>query len=273
MKSIIFTLSFLIVICFSSCIDEIDLELDKAEYTRLIVDGQITDRDEPQKVVLTLTSAFDSNQPNPPATGARVVVTTNNDEYHLEELSPGVYQTDDFKGEVGKTYHLEILYGDELYLASSKMHPAFVIDSAGFKKFPFGTPADLPHWEILIYGQDNPDYSEFHLFQYSINGVWQDTLYYSALYADWLTNGLYVKGETVNIYSSREETVEVSLRAISIDENYFWFARDCVWATMPNMFFSPPRANINGNVSNGALGYFRASAVFESGTYTLRMSR
>ena len=254
---------------FTSCIEEIDLQLDRADVTKLIVDGQITDQQGPQTVKLSLTSAFDSNVPCPPATGANVSVSTGERVFVLPEVSPGIYQSDDFTGEVGKTYTLSVWYENELYNASSTLNPPMVIDSLGFKKFLYGMPREQPHWEILIYGQDNPDRDESHMFQYAINGEWQDTLLYAGLYTDWLSNGDYINGESVAIYATYEERVEIKLRSVSIDTDYFWYAGNCIWAVMPDMFFSPPRANIKGNVSNSALGFFRASAVYETDAYVL----
>ena len=263
---------FLLALTFTSCIEEIDLELDRAEYEKLIVEGEITDQQGFQTVKLSRTSAYDSNVPCPPATGAQVSVSIGDKEYTLPEVSPGVYQSDQFIGEVGKVHTLSVLYGNEHYTASSTMQPVMVLDSVGFKKFPFGVPQDLPHWEILVYAQDNPDRNDCQLIQYSINGEWQDTLLYAGFFADWISNGQYINGERVAIYASREEAVEVKLRSVSIEEQFLWFVDNLIWAVMPDMFFSPPRANIKGNISNGALGFFRASAVYETDVYVLTLS-
>ena len=256
-----------------SCVEEIDLKLDRAEYTKLIVDGQITDQPWPQTIKLNLTSAYDSNVPCPPATGAEVFVTEGDNKYIFPEASPGIYKSDEFTGEVGKTYTLSVVHQNELYTASSVMHPPMPIDSVGFRKFPYGLPRDKPHWEILIYGQDNPDINECHMFQYAVNGVWQDTLLYAGLYTDWLSNGEYINGESMFIYATYDERVEVRVRAVSIELDYFWFVGNCIWAVMPDMFFSPPRANVEGNITNGALGFFRASAVYETDSYILDVFR
>ena len=269
-KNILFAIS-ITALLFTACVDEIDLELDSAENTKLIVDGEITNFPGPQTIKLTLTSAFDSNQPCPPATGAEVRVTDGEQVYGFPEVAPGIYQSNDITGEVGKTYALSIWFGNQNYEATSTMSPAFVIDSVGFKKFPYGTPRDQPHWEIMVYGQDDPEKIDFQMFQYAVNGEWQDTLLYVGLYADWLSNGQYIEGESVAIYSSYEDSVEVKIRSISIEEQYLWFIDNVIWAVMPNMFFSPPKANIKGNVSNGALGYFRASEIYETEPYILQL--
>jgi hypothetical protein len=77
-------------------------------------------------------------------------------------------------------------------------------------------------------------------------------------------NGHYFNGESIGIFASYDDSVTVSVRSFSVDEQYFWFLDACIWNIMPNMFFSPPPANVKGNISNGAFGYFRASSVHTS---------
>lgn len=271
MKKSIILASFFLTIIMTSCMEEIDLELDRSEFVKLIVEGEVTNIPGPQTVKLSLTSAYDSNVPCPPATGAHVSVSIDNNVYILPEVSPGVYQTEEFTGQVGKPHSLSVFYENVTYTASSTMKPAMVIDSLGFKSFPYGKPRDMPHWEILLYGQDDPDRDDCQLIQYAINGEWQDTLLYAGIYADWIVNGQYINGEQIAIYSTYDETVEVKLRSVSIEEQFLWFVDNMIWAVMPNMFFSPPRANIKGNISNEALGFFRASAIYETDSYTLNV--
>ncbi len=86
----------------------------------------------------------------------------------LEEVSQGYYESREFNGQVGETYVLNILYEDEIYTASSTMRPGFELDSIGIKRFTMGWPADVPHYEILIYGQDPPEPDDYFLFKHSI---------------------------------------------------------------------------------------------------------
>lgn len=266
--SLIFILA--VIIC-SSCVDEIDLNLDKELNNRLIVEGTITDNDTIQTIQLTLTASYDSDKPCPPATGAVVSVSDGSSTFLFNETKPGIYQSYGLIGVVGKTYILKILYNGKTYEASSKMHEGFPIDSIVVKRFPYGMPANQPHAEVLIWGQESPDPDQFYLFQYAINGEWKDTLIQQGLFTDFLSNGAYFDGVSIGIFASYEETVTVQARSISVEEQYFWFLDACIWNVMPNMFFSPPPANVHGNISNGAFGYFRASSIHTSEPIRVKM--
>lgn len=251
----------IILLSATSCIDDIELNLDPEQYSRLVVQGSVTDSDSAQTVILTKTIPYDKHEPNPPATGAMVTIEVGGTGYPLEEVSPGYYESRDFIGQAGKTYVLNILHDDESYIASSTMHRGFEIDSIGFKNFTMGWPADMPHYEILVYGQDPPEPDDFFLFKYSIDEAWADTLYRWSIYTDIFNNGEYIEGESVAIMESRADSLEVQVMSMSIGEDYAWFINDAIFNYMPNMFFSPPKANVQGNISNGAFGYFLASSV------------
>ena len=251
----------IILLSATSCIDDIELNLDPERYSRLVVQGSVTDADSVQTVILSRTIPYDKHEPNPPATGAMVTIEVDGTGYPLEEVSPGYYESRDFIGQAGKTYILNILHEDETYTASSTMLQRFEIDSIGFKNFTMGWPADMPHYEILVYGQDPPEPDDFFLFKYSIDGEWADTLYRWSIYTDIFNNGEYIEGESVAIIESKADSLEVQVMSMSIGEDYAWFINDAIFNYMPNMFFSPPKANVQGNISNGAFGFFLASSV------------
>jgi hypothetical protein len=259
----------ILMIAFTSCIDDIDLNLDPEQYSRLVVNGLVTDADSVQTVILTRTIPYDRHEPNPPATDAVVSIEADGETWLLEEVRPGYYETRGFKGEVGKTYTLEIIYEDRTYTATSTMLRGFEIDSVGFKIFPWGRPAHVPHYEILVYGQDPPEPDDFFLFKYSVNGVWADTLYRWSIWADIFSNGEYLKGESIGIIESTADSLEIQVVSMSVSENYAFFVNDAIFNYMPNMFFSPPKANVQGNINNGGLGYFLTSSVSYSEKTTL----
>ncbi len=270
MKKIVLSI-IVAALILSSCTEEIELNLTPEEYSRLIVEGQVTDFYPIQTVFLKKTSPYDSNKPNPPAVGALVTINDGSNTYLLSESSPGVYETDAFQGEVGKTYTLNIDYDGESYSAISKMKKTIEIDSVRFTDFPFGLPTDLPHINVLIYGQDCETPDQHYMFQYAINGVWNRNFIDDAMamYSDALINGSYISAYDIGIIETREEVIEVQVRSLSISEEYVWFLDACTYNYMPNMFFSPPKANVQGNISNGALGFFNANSVFESDVYTV----
>jgi hypothetical protein len=267
------TLKYLLISLFiaTSCIQEIDLDFNDNVKDKLIVEGIITDTDTLQTIILSLTAPYGSDTHCPPATGAMVSVYDGNSTYVFSETRQGVYQSNELSGSPGKTYLLQILYKGEKYEAACTMHEGFPIDSIGLKKFPFGWPADQPHAEVLIWGQESPAPNQFYVFQFAVNDKWNDTLVQQGLYTDFMYNGHYFNGESIGIFATYDDSVTVAVRSFSVDEQYFWFLDACIWNIMPNMFFSPPPANVKGNISNGAFGYFRASSVHTSTTITVSM--
>ncbi len=270
MKTLKVFLSLLITsLLLNSCVEKIDLKLDQADYTLLIVEGTITDIDSIQTIYLKLTAPYDSDKPCPPATGAQISVNDGDNTYYFSETSPGVYQNASLQGVVNNTYKLRVDYEGTVYTATSKMHPTFAIDSLRFIDYPFGLPADKPHFEILVYGQECPQPNQYYFFQHAVNGVWRDTLLSWTPFSDFVGNGQYVKGNGIGIFETDEDSVKIKVRALSCDETLFWFFDRLMFNIMPNMFFSPPPANVQGNISNGALGFFWATSIFETKEYVV----
>jgi len=266
------SLIVLIVLIMTSCVDKIDLKLDSDEFVKLIVEGMVSDNDSIQWVNLKLTAAYDGGNSCPPAVGAIVSISEGNNLYLLNEVKPGRYETNAFIGEVGKTYKLKIEYKDEIYNAATTMQKGFAIDSVGARVFPYGLPKDMPHYEILFWGQEDPTPKQFYLFQTSINGVWNDTILSMGYINDFVSNGQYYSEEQIGIIANYLDSFEVQVKSIGVEEDYMWFLDKCIWNTMPNMFFSPPQANVKGNISNGAFGYFYSGSVNYSQKFTVKRS-
>ena len=113
-----------------------------------------------------------------------MTVGSDGHSYLFKEAEPGYYRNSEPAGEVGKTYTLDILYEGEMYNATSAIYETMEIDSIGFIKFHRGWPADMLHYEVLIYSQDSPEPDQFYVFKQSVNGVWSDTLLYWGVYMD-----------------------------------------------------------------------------------------
>ncbi len=271
------TYCILSIFCFlfvlQSCVDEIELDLDSHETTYIVVDGIIHDVSDEQLITIKYSANYDSNVPLPPVTGAYVRVSDDDSTYIFQESEPGVYTCVGLCGQIGKTYTLTIDNNGEVYEAHSTMKPPFTIDSVRFVDFPFGQPKEKPHFDILISGQGVPAEKQNYVFQYAINDEWVDTLYKWTLYSDFLNAGDYLPKVKVGTYETYNDYVEVKVRALSCNEDYLYYLESCIYNVMPNMFFSPPKANVTGNISNGALGYFLATSINQTKNYTADISQ
>lgn len=114
MKHIVVFLGY--VVLLSGCIERIDLEESLSGERLLVIDGRITDADEPYSVKLSFTSPSLKTYEGDPLNGAEVYIT--DEEGARADLSEtgngGEYLTDPsaFRGQVGKTYQLHVVSPD-----------------------------------------------------------------------------------------------------------------------------------------------------------------
>lgn len=115
-----------------SCVDEYWPVLDKYE-NLLVVDGILTNSDEPVKVRLSLSSAVSSDKPIPLGGGNVYLTDEKQGVTNFSETEPGTYQVIDsmFRGQVGKFYQLHINLPDGRSYESDVcyMKPESIIDS------------------------------------------------------------------------------------------------------------------------------------------------
>lgn len=244
-----------------SCTERVDIELDST-YTRLVVEGGITDQPGPHTIHLSLSGDYFGNEPAPKVEGATVTISTDDTTYFLLESAPGVYQTsEDVKGIAGKTYTLNIdgveIDGESLqYSAESKMPEVPPVDSVAISFNP-----DWEIWEVNLYAWDPPS-REHYLFRIYRNGeLLTDTIREYVVTNDDFFNGNYTFGIMVQWMEESEAGVgdTITLEMASITEeyaNFIWDVQD--ESGYNNPLFSGPPANIRGNISNGAIGFFAA---------------
>ena len=261
----IFFFFILLVLFTSACKEKIDIKL-KETYVRLVVDGSITDEAKKHTVKISETSNYFSNDAQPKVTGAIVSISDGVNVVNLTETSSGIYQTDStFKGEVGKTYTLNIRYKNEDYTASSLLKPVSTVDSISFSP-DFFKPNSTT---VNLWALDPPNVGDYYLWLYYINGkLMSDTLRQVTFASDELVNGNYMSGYPIYSLENANPGDSISLEMLSIDKEYYDFLN----ALFSEVFgagnpFSGPPANVKGNIKNTTnkdkvvMGYFIASAV------------
>ena len=258
-KLTIFSILIAIASLFASCKKEFDLNLNGQNKNLLVVEGMITDQNEPQFIRLSRTVSY-LNQVKPqPVENATVVVNVDGKDIAFTQQSPGVYYApSSFVGEVGKTYNLTITVDGQVYKSSSKMNKPQMMDAASTRTHEF----DADYFEIRLTFTDNPDKGDFILFKYARNGQLIDTLNKWSYYNDKITNGQYF--DNIRVFGDVEGSVgdQITVYSYSISEEFKNFIDAAESATdEPLPFFPPPGAAITGNISNGAVGFFQTSAV------------
>ena len=257
-----------------SCVERIDIKLDDS-YTKLVVDGRITTDTMAHTILLTESVGYYYNQPAPPVSGADVQISDGTDSFTLDEESPGVYSTDpSFFGIEGKAYTLDIKLAAQIggftdYSAMSTLYPVSNLDSVSLAFHPEWSEDGI--WEVKCYAQD-PVTEDFYRFMISKNGeMVSDTLDEWFVTDDRFFNGNYIYGAPIAYLQQGKEdeilkagdTITVEMNSIGADyANFIWEAQSEVRGSNP--LFSGPPANVKGNISNGAIGFFAAYSVRRS---------
>ena len=260
MKNIYILISFLIVL--TGCrVVEFDPELDNLNENILVVEALITDVSEMQYVKLHRTTAYMSEEEPESVNNAVVDVSDGNQVYPFMNSGNGIYNAPTgFNGEIGKTYRLKISLEGEVYEAESKMLPAFAFDSLEILKDDlFGSEQYVINC-VITENLSNPDYV---LSIYAQNGVLNDSLANRTLFTVENLNGQTIEGYLfMGIEGNTGD--KITVYTYSVDEEYLQFYNAAAASLMPpNPFMPPPGASVKGNISNGALGFFQISAVWE----------
>lgn len=254
----------------TACEEPIELDLEPSE-PQLVIECAVTDSPrEGTTARITYTKAFESPEPDPTVSGAMVVISDNagNVDTLPEVLGkPGFYQLPNLYGVVGRRYFMEVRVQGETYTAEAEMRRPLVIDTlfAVWREQPLLEDG----WYLGFGAQENPglgDYVFFRFFQDDSLLVQPRFLWVDQ---DEFYDGQYVFGEFFNAYFTPEEAAGATVRveAHSIERIAFEYYRSVItFQQGVGDPFSPPPWNPRSNITGGALGLFRASAVSEATT-------
>jgi hypothetical protein len=272
-KTHIFIVSVLSIIAVS-CTERIEIPLDES-YARLVVDGSITTDTMAHTVVLSSTSSYYYNQPAPPIAGAEVSISDGIKSYLLAEDSPGIYRTEsNIFGIPGKTYTLNIklaaaIGGFTDYTASSTLNPVTPLDSLSLLYHPDWSENGV--WEVKCYVLEPPTVDFYRFLLFKNQTLLTDTLNEWLISDDMFFNGNYTNGLPIGYLDqgSPEQGLKAGDTIIaevnSIGKDYYNFIMEAQAELFgSNPLFSGPPANIKGNISNGAVGFFTAYATTRS---------
>jgi hypothetical protein len=257
------------IVVLASCTEPMELELDST-FTRLVVEGAVTTDTTIHQVRLSSTTDFYYNDIPPAVSGAYVRISDGSKLTELSEndFGSGIYETPaGFYGEVGKTYTLLIELEEEIgghtaYNASCLLRPTSQPDSIQIEYQPSWGDG---FWEIKLFAQDPPS-RDFYKFLTFVNNVLvTDSLQEIFVIDDRLFNGNYTNGIGVSFLNAAVEDNRlnpgdvVTILIANLTEEY---ANFIITARTENSFstplFSGPPANVKGNMSNGAIGFFAA---------------
>jgi len=263
--------SLLLAIVAAACTERVDLTLDET-YTRLVVDGGISNDTGSCQVVLTKTADYFYNEPAPRVVNASVNLNDGFGSYQLHETEPGIsgiYETDSsFYGIIGETYTLDIVLAQPIdqttnYTSSCKMMDVARLDSIQVVYQTDWGPEGI--WEIRVFAQEPGNEVNYYMFHYYRNDtLMTDSIWKIAISDDKYINGSYINGLTA-IYINNENPWEsftpgdkVTVKMSGITKEYYDFIYQVQLSGFNIPFFTGPPANVQGNISNGGIGFFSA---------------
>jgi len=315
----------LLLVLFTSCVDEYDLDLDKVD-SRLVVEGLITNQKGPYYIRLTESHTGKFIEPiHSPIDSAKgimhAVIIVSDNVNQVDTLIPiditpneydydnqfgyfykflydsfgnitdtiilndpiefthyrGYYKTKHLIGIPGRTYFLKVISEGKEYQANAYMPPVPNIDSIGYSK-KVSEKDGQEYYVPLLYFAEPQGIENYYLIQlkdeilsrrYAEDFNWE----FSILSDEFLqpyVNGLNVslgenpRGFEYPIYMEGD-SIYVALSSLTKNAYEFYkailqqFKNDGgAYQLAPS---SPPT-----NISNGGLGYFRASSISEKRT-------
>ncbi len=238
---------------FTACTKVIDLKLGN-DSGKLVIEGNITDVNGPQYIVLSRNVPFTSTNTYPPVSGATVTVSDDqNNTYAFTEGPAGTYSSAQFQGNYGSNYKMTVQTGGTTYTANSRMPSLVPLDSITDKKADFNSSNNRR--EITVHYHDPPGVHNQYRFIMWVNGEQVSTIF---AFNDEFSDGRYVNGDLVetilNIYPG--DTVKVEMQCIDMPVYTYWF-------TLMEQNFGGPDggvapSNPPTNISPASLGYFSA---------------
>jgi len=282
-----------------SCVDNYDIKI-KSDQSRLVVNGAITNQKEPYMIFLTKSLAqmsfngYESTENIESINDAEIYITDINESVtdtlvkywskkrfmpdNAEELYIypsdsiyyyGRYQTTKLKGIPGHTYSLTIKWQNKEYHAISYMPPVPAIDSVQFN-FTKGAIGKEDYNIPLLYFKEPQNERNYYLFiTPGSDRVWP----YSILSDEYLkeyVNGLDVcKGIAPDYWMTAYPYVWdgklafdyfIEMHSLT-KEAYEYYKALLQQFRTDGGGYSPSPASPPTNLDNGALGFFRASAV------------
>lgn len=275
MKRIVYILLFIPLL--QSCTEVIDFDLND-EQARIVIDAVLTDEVKQHQVRLTKSTSFYFNEIAPTVSGADVSISGGGEVFQFTESAtePGLYlSAANAQGKIGVIYTLNVFAENETYTAIDTLRGVSEIDTVfAFPQIDTLFTLDTSY-TIIMFGQEKPGRGDHYMWNYYVN----DTLRSPELRDKNFGNDDFVDGSNpvdgfpvftgIN-FEDIEVGDRVRLEMLSVGEDYLDYAFELFLQTdFRGGFFDGPPANIRTNLSNGALGYFRTSAVVIDSTLAL----
>lgn len=258
------------LLMMTACEKTVELDLQQTE-PRIIIEGLVTNKPNYQYVKVTKSVGFYESGESPRVDNASVFVTDDQGNAFTFVHNPGnnadsigyYLPATSFTGEIGRTYKLTVSIDEQVYEGSDFLNPVTKIDSLASRvnDDEKDDPKDYnKFYEVLMYAKEPQATTDYYLFKFYRNDslkVYNDTDIY---FADDEVLGENIDGIPSPIYYAPGDLARIEMYSLSRDGFVFYNDLQNLLQNDGGLFTQPP-SNSRSNLSNGALGFFQASAL------------
>ncbi|MDF1675091.1 MAG: DUF4249 domain-containing protein [Vicingaceae bacterium] len=252
-KSLYFLFSILLF--FTSCEKEIDLNLDENE-PLFVVEAIVHDSLGDNFVKISMTKPFKDNSPITTITNANVVIKDNfGNTFNFYQTTNGYYTDSTLQGFSGRTYNLYINIDGVAISATSTMPVKVNLDSLSYEQNTeaFWEDPNIPEYSVRCHFSDPLNSINYYRFKAFLRGVQEDG--FQCLNDD-LIDGLTTYYPIFG--SAFYENDSINVQFLSIDEfSYKYFT--ALTASQGGQVPGNPETNLKGAKSVGYFGAFAKS--------------
>jgi hypothetical protein len=247
---------FLLLLLITGCEKIINVDLNDAE-PALVIEGNLLFSQQKLQVQISRTGSYFDSKPLEKVDQAQVILQDESGNRQLVgNIGNGIYILENLKTEPGKEYRLLVESDGVEYTAISTLNHPVNIDSLGYE---YSAEARFYEggYRIFLYFSDPPQIENFYRVKIYKNGKLFNNVDDILVFDDSNLDGKGIQVRLRRQIFAEGDTARIEL--LSIDRNawdYFTTLRD-IANINPG---SPAPANPLSNFSNGALGYFSASA-------------
>ncbi|HLT81980.1 MAG TPA: DUF4249 domain-containing protein [Cyclobacteriaceae bacterium] len=269
-RTLVHLVSLFVLIALGSCEKEYILRTNPAD-AKIVIEGLVTDKPGYQYVKISRSTDFYSSGKTPRVTDALVRVTDSDGVTTEFVHNPGAHPDSSgyykpvapFLGALGKTYSLVVIADGQEYRGEDTLYPVTTVDSLTYQ-INEDEQEDPEHpgryYEVLIYTREPQETRDYYLFNFYRNDSLTLANPEDIYFTDDIVLAEAINGITMPIFFSQGD--KATVEAFSISRQAFVFFNDLsILLNNDGGMYSPPPANCRNNLSNGALGFFRASAV------------
>jgi len=244
-------LAILIPLFFSSCEEEMKLDLKTAE-SQIVIDAAISEK-MPCTVILSLSQSFYNNDSYERITGATIILTDedgNSETLYEEHFDAGSYTSTQIIGITGMRYNLKVIIDGETYEANATIPTKVELLDIHLYEIKAG---DKSWYSPSVEFDDPEDEQNYYYFIMTVNDKVLQTVY--------LNDDEHRNGKRIHriLYFNKKDNDDEELNTgdyVEVEMHTLDYGMYKFYQTW--LSYSGGDANPATNFSGGALGCFKA---------------